>query len=799
MRNVFFRHTRLWKRLVVAAVLVGLLGASLVVAPTLTGEVSIPPTSSVQPSIKQLTNELLQKLPLAKDEVRPKVLESVREVASKRLAKLESFFEQNPRAASALILPESILEKARVLLGQDAVEQYVEREGVVSVVAKEAGPYAGSPGNESYDTYLHDSKTGEMYKLYSSSSSPRSLVSNLRVVVTGHQIGSSILTNEENLRVTIAHNNESPEELGNATTLAYINPGNRTILAILVNFSNNTGQPISQAGAQTLLFGSSNSLNSYYKSTSYDSISFSGAVTPWATLSTPLGATCDYYNWANEANSIATGLGYNPNSYTHVMYIFPSLAPCSFIGLGEIYGDQSWIFGYTTLQNTAHEMGHNLGMDHAGAYSCGGQAIAAPANCSFSPYGNPWDTMGNQASFNLTAPHKFGLGFIPLSDIQTVTSNGTYSIAPLSASSGVRTLKIRRPETSQDYYLEYRQPNGQDTGISANATRGIAINLWSPSWWAQAYGDIYSADGFNYMLDLTPGSGGGFGDGTLSDGGTFTDSTNGITVTQLSHNSSSATVSVAFSAGSCSPAAPTLSLTPSTQTAPPGSPLSYNLSITNNDNPSTCGIANFSFSPSLPSGWTGVVTPSFATVSPGTTASVTLTPTSPSGATNAVYTVGVGVSETGVAAHTQTPTTSFVVYSDAPPPTPTPTPSPTPTPPPSTPNIENPEATPYTPTFTSATPTATTTKKKKKTTSTPSPTPTPTPEPVVVPSPEATPTLDVVVTPTPPAQESPSFENYQPAKQMSPLKVFEALQPVQKIGTGLLLISCIWILVLFLL
>src|SRR5207237_6219204 len=78
----------------------------------------------------------------------------------------------------------------------------------------------------------------------------------------------------------------------------------------------------------------------------------------------------------------------------------------------------------------------------------------------------------------------------------------------------------------------------------------------------------------------------------LAAGQSFTDATNGITITNQGIVSGVATVGVAMSGPVCSRVAPTVSVSPSSQTASPGAARSYAVSVRNN-NASACGTSTF--------------------------------------------------------------------------------------------------------------------------------------------------------------------------------------------------------------
>ena len=67
-----------------------------------------------------------------------------------------------------------------------------------------------------------------------------------------------------------------------------------------------------------------------------------------------------------------------------------------------------------------HELGHNLGLMHAGESACGSAAVTA--GCVIA-YADPTDVMGDPSvNHGFSAEHKFMLGWIPASEVQTVTT-----------------------------------------------------------------------------------------------------------------------------------------------------------------------------------------------------------------------------------------------------------------------------------------------------------------------------------------------------------------------------------------
>ena len=220
------------------------------------------------------------------------------------------------------------------------------------------------------------------------------------------------------------------------------------------------------------------------------------------------------------------------------------------------------------------------------------------------------------------------MGWMPPGNIVTVTQSGTYTVAALELSPtqapAPQILKIAKPDTGEYYYFSYREPVGLDSGLRSAYWNRINVHKYTGSYGATN----------TYLLQL------------LDDTGVFSDTTNGITVTQVSHASDRATVQIQISAGSttCQAATPALSLSPSSQSGAAGGTLAYTVYLTNKDN-NWCAASTFSFSGVVPSGWTGTFSPATLSLSPGATGSTTLAVTSATAAAAATYTVPFNVSD----------------------------------------------------------------------------------------------------------------------------------------------------------
>ncbi|MBI4057106.1 MAG: right-handed parallel beta-helix repeat-containing protein [Elusimicrobia bacterium] len=486
--------------------------------------------------------------------------------------------------------------------------------------------------HKNYSTTYTLESGGKIYTLQMDGEPPRHLTSGAQVTVTGKLQESSLL---ESTSLTT----NSPQALPAASLplSATAVTGDIRTVVLLLNFSNDpNNRPFTLVQISSTLFTGSASVNHYYQETSFGSVSFSGDVFGWYTIPSSLGTSCNAYQWATEANTAATAAGVNLNNYSKKIYVFPHTNVCPWGGMATLGGDLSWNNGYNETFVFAHELGHNLGIHHAAWIQCGTKAVDEYSNCAYDEYGDLWDIMGwldkTESQFN--APHKVALGWIPPGRVQEATANGIYSISPLEVStSGIQALKVRKPNTSEFYYLEYRQPIGLDAPIPSGNINGAMIHVWGE----------YAFDRTK-LIDTTPRSdtrtydqwkSRDIWDAALADQRSFNDTINDITITQLSHDASSVTVSVAFN---CTPSTPTLTLSPSDQFGMDGSALNYSVTLTNHDTP-FCPTTRFSLNTVLPPGWSSTPTPPFLDLAPQASGSAVLSVTSAQGASPGSYDV----------------------------------------------------------------------------------------------------------------------------------------------------------------
>ena len=394
---------------------------------------------------------------------------------------------------------------------------------------------------------------------------PAALAPGMRLRVSGHaEADGESLTPEH---ITVLAEPTSAAESNTAIAKAATS---NSVLVILANFNNTAAPAFSAAQAQAVMTSNGDSVANFFRETSYGQQLMNVTVTPsWVTMNMARPPTCGTADWQNigsaaEAAAAALGGAYNPASYNFVVYVFPTLSSCGWLGLAYIgFPHKSWINGTESFFTSAiaHEIGHNFGLLHAASLRCGSAIIGG--NCTASEYGDPFDTMGNQRAMHYNAMQKSKLGWIGSSTVQTYAGgSATYTLTPLEVAGGTTyAVKIPTGSPNRTYWLEFRQPIGFDSPLASFPNNGAQIRVASPFETLCPGCDSYSDD--TELIDATPATS-TFNDATLVAGTTFRDPNYGINVSVLSASASAMTVQVSNAAA---PPPPTLTATTTTLAA----------------------------------------------------------------------------------------------------------------------------------------------------------------------------------------------------------------------------------------
>lgn len=397
-------------------------------------------------------------------------------------------------------------------------------------------------GNPVRYEYVLAAKDGNRYQV--SASQALSNYANRQVSLSGVLDGKQLKING-NIKVL-----EDAEAVSSpAPTI-----GKRKVLTVLFNFTNNQTQIFSVATARERVFTGAKSANKYFKEASYYRYELTGVQNPdgdvvgWLTIP----YTDNYCNvvystlWTQAADGLARDNGYEPNDYNSILYVFPSVCNNGAAALAQLgtIGDTTtlrrvWFFAQFSESQIIHELGHNLGLNHANALRCSGAMI--PNDCQNVEYGDPFDEMGSDSSatsYFFNNYFRLCLGWLT-GHAPTVTVSGNYTlVAPSFPAKGNQVLRIPLKLDNSEYSgfsytLEFRRPYSFD-----NKFYGLGSYTYNPAF--EGVSIRYTKDelvGYKTsLIDTTPNTPGGFLDAPLSVGKIFTDVQNGITITTLSVN-----------------------------------------------------------------------------------------------------------------------------------------------------------------------------------------------------------------------------------------------------------------------
>jgi hypothetical protein len=293
--------------------------------------------------------------------------------------------------------------------------------------------------------------------------------------------------------------------------------GVKKVLYIRVDFPDFVGEPVSEAFVLEMAKG----LNQFYEDNSNGKLSLQVSVTPVVRTARTLAhyAAQDYNeDIINDARAAAKAAGFDTAHFDLDIVAFKR-NDGGVGGVGAIGAKGLRLFGDFSLTLTVHEMGHNFGLGHAKRWVANDLTVLGPGQLE--EYGNPFDWMGGgggKMARHFNARFKNVLGWIPDSNVQTVTDNGIYRVNAhdFREASGVRALKVPRDKDA-DYWIEFRQAL-TDLRWPMNG----AIVMWCPK------------DGRDaYLEDMTPGTKDAGHDAPLIIGQTFSDWEAGVHITPI--------------------------------------------------------------------------------------------------------------------------------------------------------------------------------------------------------------------------------------------------------------------------
>lgn len=380
-------------------------------------------------------------------------------------------------------------------------------------------------------------------------------VSGAKVSITGKLADENKII-PENIKVL-----ESPRANLQATV-----EGLRKTLVLLINFQNDTAQPVSTGQVKSRIFTGATSTNQYYKQVSGGKLQLTG-------IQNADGDVFGYYTipftnqncsansmvneWAPSADNIALSNGVNANSYNSVIYLFTGEVPnCDVAIFGDLsdigdrrtqrvyFADPFNEFNARFFQYyIAHEIGHNIGLNHVSGYNFCPPDQPFESCGNYVEYSDRADIMGNFGYHLLNNYNRLRLGWLS-GKLSVYDAPGTYNVvlfSPGHFAKSTTAAQIRLKDaagnfTGKSIFLEYRR-NMPPFDVFAPGESPLSPVQLSNQGVTLRIGNENLLDRLSHplVIDTRPATN-DFGDAALLPGDSYANAYYGITVTNLTSN-----------------------------------------------------------------------------------------------------------------------------------------------------------------------------------------------------------------------------------------------------------------------
>lgn len=332
--------------------------------------------------------------------------------------------------------------------------------------------------------------------------------------------------------------------------------GLKKILILRLDFSDLPGEPYTVSYLQNV---ADTQVAPYYQQSSYGITSLTNTISTQVYRMPNTGAS---YAKSGDTDQLladaktAAAANYALGNYDRIILVFAKLSGLPFDGNAELGGTNVWVNGNFNFAVVAHELGHTYGVLHANLWQVSDGNPLSDSGSS-AEYGDDFDPMGlnpaQDARADFNPWYKNRLNWIHDSQVQTVTSSGTYRANRFDDSTATGTLALKVVKDSRrNYWIGCRRKFTDN----ASMQNGAYI-VWG-----------YNVNTNSNLLDMTtPGR--SDQDAALAIGATFIDSDAGVAIRPVAEGGVAPheylDVQVIFG-----PVAPVISLQPADQIVTPG-------------------------------------------------------------------------------------------------------------------------------------------------------------------------------------------------------------------------------------